>query len=425
LSKTLTKTKTRQVLTALNIAALTFLAYTCVYAFRKPFTVATFSGEQLFGISYQTVLIICQVIGYMLSKFAGIRFISSLKRTGRWITATILVSVAWLALLLFALLPPWAGMICFFVNGFMLGFMWGVVFSYAEGRRSTDFIGSVLAVSFIFAGGFTRSVGKWMMLEFDVTEKWMPFMTGLVFVVPLIVLFYFLERSPTPDEKDIDERSERIAMTGDDRKEIIRDFGAGLIILAVIYTMLTVMRDIRDNYMGNMWNELGYAGDASVFTKSETKITLIILLMMGLMVLIRRNIIAFRVVHYVIIGGFLLAGITSLLFIYKGLHGGIWMQSVGLGLYMAYIPFNAIFFERMIAAFRIKGNVGFLIYITDAFGYLGSVTVMLFKESMKVDVKWSVFYSYAVIILSVIGVMGTIYALFYFNRKYKLKIQVQ
>jgi hypothetical protein len=49
----------------------------------------------------------------------------------------------------------------------------------------------------------------------------------------------------------------------------------------------------------------------------------------------------------------------------------------------------------------------------------------LFKESMKVDVKWSVFYSYAVIILSVIGVMGTIYALFYFNRKYKLKIQVQ
>jgi hypothetical protein len=174
-----------------------------------------------------------------------------------------------------------------------------------------------------------------------------------------------------------------------------------------------------------MWNELGYAGDASVFTKSETKITLIILLMMGLMVLIRRNIIAFRVVHYVIIGGFLLAGITSLLFIYKGLHGGIWMQSVGLGLYMAYIPFNAIFFERMIAAFRIKGNVGFLIYITDAFGYLGSVTVMLFKESMKVDVKWSVFYSYAVIILSVIGVMGTIYALFYFNRKYKLKIQVQ
>lgn len=420
----MTKTRTREVLTALNIAALTFFAYTCVYAFRKPFTIATFSGEQLFGISYQTVLIICQVIGYMLSKFAGIRFISSLKRTGRWVTATVLVSVAWLALLLFALLPPWAGMVCFFVNGFMLGFMWGVVFSYAEGRRSTDFIGSVLAVSFIFAGGFTRSVGKWMMLDFGVTERWMPFMTGLVFVVPLILLFFFLERMPAPDEKDVDERSERVAMTGDDRKAIIREFGAGLVILAVIYTMLTVMRDIRDNYMGNMWTELGYAGDASVFTKSETKITLIILVMMGTMVLIRRNMVAFRVVHLVIIGGFLLAGITSALFIYAGFNGGIWMQAVGLGLYMAYIPFNAIFFERMIAAFRIKGNVGFLIYITDAFGYLGSVTVMLFKESMTVSVKWSVFYSYAVIILSVIGIIGTVYALLYFNRKYKSKIQV-
>jgi hypothetical protein len=105
------------------------------------------------------------------------------------------------------------------------------------------------------------------------------------------------------------------------------------------------------------------------------------------------------------------------------LDGGIWMQAVGLGLYMAYIPFNAIFFERMIAAFRLKGNVGFLIYITDAFGYLGSVVVMLTKESMKMDIKWTSFYSNAVIFLSLVGAAGTIYAYLYFSRKYKLKFK--
>jgi hypothetical protein len=31
-----------------------------------------------------------------------------------------------------------------------LGMLWGVVFSYVEGRKTTDFIGAALAVSFIF-----------------------------------------------------------------------------------------------------------------------------------------------------------------------------------------------------------------------------------------------------------------------------------
>lgn len=64
---------------AAYIALLTFLTYTSVYAFRKPFTVARFQDFQLMGLPLQTVLIISQVVGYMLSKFAGIRIISTLK----------------------------------------------------------------------------------------------------------------------------------------------------------------------------------------------------------------------------------------------------------------------------------------------------------------------------------------------------------
>jgi hypothetical protein len=88
---------------------------------------------------------------------------------------------------------------------------------------------------------------------------------------------------------------------------------------------------------------------------------------------------------------------------------------------MAYIPFNAIFFDRMIATFRISGNVGFLIYITDAFGYLGSVSIMLTKESMRFQIPWADFYSGSVIIFAAIGAMGTAYSMFYFNRKHSLQ----
>ena len=161
----LQKTGNKRIAVTIFAAMIAFLAYSSIYAYRKPFTVATFEGISFWGISYQTLLIISQVIGYMLSKFYGIKFIAELKRLGRWKTIFLLVSVAWLSLLFFAITPAPFGIFFFFINGFMLGFMWGIIFSYVEGRLGTDFIGSVLAVSFIFAGGFTRSVAKWLMLE--------------------------------------------------------------------------------------------------------------------------------------------------------------------------------------------------------------------------------------------------------------------
>lgn len=340
---------------------------------------------------------------------------------GRWKTSIILIATAWLCLLVFAIVPAPFGMLCFFVNGFVLGFMWGIVFSYVEGRRATDLIGSVLAVSFIFAGGFTRSIGKWLMLQWHVSEQWMPFMTGLVFLFPLIFFLVLLERIPKPDQDDIAERTKRVPMTKQDRKRFLRNFGFGITAVTITYLFLTVMRDVRDNFMSNIWTELGYGNNSSIFARTETNTSLVILLMISFMVLIRKNIKAFRIVHLAILLGFLLAGISSALFVSGSLNGAVWMQLVGLGLYMAYIPFNCIFFERMIATFRIGGNVGFLIYIADAFGYLGSISVMLTKEVLKVKLNWSEFYSQGVVLFAVIGCVGTIISFLYFNRKYRLQ----
>ena len=72
-------------------ALVSFLAYSCVYAFRKPFTVGNFDDLVFFGLSYQTLLIIAQVLGYMLSKFYGIRFISGLKKMDRWKSTAVLI----------------------------------------------------------------------------------------------------------------------------------------------------------------------------------------------------------------------------------------------------------------------------------------------------------------------------------------------
>lgn len=94
------------------------------------------------------------------------------------------------------------------------------------------------------------------------------------------------------------------------------------------------------------------------------------------------------------------------------------MTPVGLGLYMGYIPFNCIVFERLIATFKKGGNVGFLMYVSDSFGYLGSVCVIIGKPLYSNKLPWASAYSHGVMYLSVLGGGGTFMALRYFNKNY-------
>ncbi|NCI51939.1 hypothetical protein GWC95_18590 [Sediminibacterium roseum] len=403
--------------TGLYAAVAAFLTYTMIFGFRKSYTVCTFDGLRFFGINYKILLVLSQMIGYLAAKFYGIKFISELQRLGRYKIILLLVGIAWAAWLFFAIVPPPYNAVFLFINGFPLGMLWGVVFSYVEGRRSTDFIGAALAVSFIFASGFVKSVGAWLLQAFSLSEFWVPFATGLVFAVPLLFFIWLIERIPPPDEQDIAARMNRTPMDAADRKKFVRSFLPGLVACIIIYGFATIFRDIRDNFSADMWKEMGYLNQPAIFVKTETTITLIVLVLIGSMVLIKNSFKALMVAHGFIAIGFVLAGISTFFFVQQKLDPVWWMTMVGLGLYMVYIPFNSVFFERLIAAFRFTGNVGFLIYLADSFGYLGSVGVLLSKEIFKVKLNWVSFFSNSVMALSVIGVMATVFSLVYFKKK--------
>jgi hypothetical protein len=404
---------------AVFAAIVSFLAYTSVYGFRKGFTVCGFEGMSYAGISYKVWLVISQVVGYASSKFYGIRFISELKRFGRGKMVLILVGISWTGLLLFAIIPaPW-NIACMLINGFPLGMIWGIIFSYIEGRKATDFIGAALSVSFIFSSGFVKTTAGFIRLEWGISEFWIPFITGFVFALPLLVTVYLLEKIPSPTDADIENRSVREPMAAEQRKNFVKMFLPGLIASIGIYVFATVFRDIRDNFMADMWKENGYGNEPALFTQTETPVTVILLILMGSMILVRNNIKALVYTHYIIIAGFLLTGCTSVLFLQGQISAFWWLTLVGLGLYTAYIPFNCIFFERLIASFKFPGNVGFLIYVADSFGYLGSVGVLITKEVLKIKMQWTSFYSHSVVILSILGIAGAILSLIYFSSKYK------
>lgn len=412
-----TKITSKQLSIALFAALVSFSAYTCIFSYRKAFSVAAFQGHTVFGIDYKIVLVITQVFGYMLSKFYGIRFIAELKRIGRGKLILLLVGISWASWLVFALLPAPYNFWCLFFNGFPLGMLWGIVFSYVEGRRTSDLISASLAVSFIFASGFSKSVAQYLMSTWNVSEYWMPFFTGLVFMLPLIFFVYLLEKIPPPDDIDKAERMERLPMPAQKRWELIKNFYPGLVMLVLIYILVTVLREVRDSFMADMWRESGKVFQPAVFAQTETIISLIILVIIAAMIVVKNNFRAFMFAQGIMLAGFLLALAVTVLFTSRHLGLFSWMTMTGLGLYMVYIPFNSILFDRFIAAFRYSGNTGFLIYIADSFGYLGSVGVLITRSLFQIKLSWLGFYTTLVTWVSIFGMIGVVLSMIYFGRK--------
>jgi len=403
----------------LYVSITSFTVYTCMYAFRKPFTSASFEGYQLWGISYKVVLVIAQVIGYMISKFYGIRFIGAMQPHKRASMIVRLILIAWTSLLLFAVIPAPYNFILMFINGLPLGMIWGLVFGFVEGRRATELIGAVLATSFIFASGLAKTTGKWLMLQFNVSEWWMPFAAGAVFIIPLFISTWMLNQTPPPSPSDVAHRTIRKPMDSQERRAFVQRFGLALTPVIIAYAMLTILRDFCEDFANELWIETGYQNNAGIFAQTSTVISVVVLAVVGGFFLIRNNYKAFQLNHTIIISGFMLAAISTLLFHVHVISPVIWMVCASSGLYLGYVPYNCFYFERMLAAFKVQGNVGFVMYIADAFGYLGTVLVLLIKELIKFKYGWVDFFTFLFYSAAIIGVVLVLWGSLLFTKIYK------
>ena len=397
-----------------------FFTYSCMYAFRKPFTIAAFDGYTLFGVHYKIWLITAQILGYTLSKFIGIKFVSEMKSAKRAISIVVLVGIAELSLLLVYLVPYPYNFVFMFFNGLPLGIIWGLVFSYLEGRQLTELLGAVLSASFIIASGVVKSVGKFLMVNYHTSEFAMPFLTGALFLVPLVISVYLLDSIPPPTSKDIALRTKREPMDKKQRKAFLKEFSLGLILIILAYTILTIFREIRDNFANEIWISLGIDKYPSIFTIAELPVAFFTLFVLSLLIFIKSNIKALQAILGIILFGFLLIIISSVLFKFGFLNGITWMILVGTGIYLGYVPFNAFLYERLISAFKYTSNIGFVMYVSDAFGYLGSLSIVFYKNFFSPTVSWMDFFIQVCIWVSIAGIVLILLSIIYFTKKHHL-----
>ncbi len=144
-----------------------------------------------------------------------------------------------------------------------------------------------------------------------------------------------------------------------------------------------------------------------------------VLLIIGAIFYIKDNFKALLTYHGLLLLGTVVLALSTILFQAGVLDPFVWMVSTGFGLYICYVPFNCLFFDRFIAAFKVRGNSGFLIYIADAFGYVGSVLVLLYKNFGQSKLSWLNFFVYGTYAVAIIGIVVTVVLFLHFGARHK------
>ena len=390
-----------------------------MYAFRKPFAAATYDELDTFvGLDLKTALVISQIVGYTLSKVIGMRVCSELGRANRAVVLIVLIIWAQSALVVFAVVPSSWKVLAIFLNGLPLGMIWGLVVRYLEGRRLSELVLAGLSCSYILASGVVKDVGRiWMAA--GVSDVWMPAVTGFCFLPLYLTSVWLLNQVPDQSVADMAARTERPRMNAADRARFVGQFWIGLLLLFTVYFFLTAYRDFRDNYGIEIFQALGYADMPGVFTRTEFPVAIGIVLTLAMLNVFRNHRHGLIGVYAVMTFGLILmAGATLMLD--AGLLRGRelwWMVLVGLGSYLAYVPFGTALFERLVASTHFRGNAVFAIYVADSVGYTGSVVLQVYKDLFQSDVNRFEFFHAFTYAFSLLGAGLLVASCIYFLPK--------
>ncbi|CAH0996477.1 hypothetical protein EMA8858_02609 [Emticicia aquatica] len=401
-----------------------FGTYFCMYAFRKPFNTGLYEGYELFGLSYKTVLIITQVLGYMLSKVLGIKIISELRANQRIALIISLILISEIALILFGLIPYSYNWICMLFNGLPLGMVWGVIFCFLEGRRITEFIAIGLSINLVMGSGILKTIYLTISSLMQISEFWMPAFIGLIFLPIFLFFVWMLAKIPPPNAEDLQVRNKRNPMNKSGKNKLLQEFSWGFWAIALVYVMLTMIRDFRDNFSVEIWRSLHVNFDKNTFAQSEMLIGFFVLILLASVGFIKENDKAFAYIQLLILLGIMACGLSTWFFQQGALSAYNWMILLGISFFLPYLLIQTLYFERFIAVFKLNANAGFFVYICDSMGYLGSVLLMMYREFFMKELSWVnvlVNLGYGIFTLSFV-LWGI--SVWFFIRKLNTKIEV-
>lgn len=99
------------------------------------------------------------------------------------------------------------------------------------------------------SSGVAKSLGLYALDQLHVSEFWMPALVGAAAFPLLCLTGWTMTRFPRPTAADIASRSERVTLDRHERRALFRRFMPLLILLFGANLLLTVQRDVKEDFI--------------------------------------------------------------------------------------------------------------------------------------------------------------------------------
>ncbi len=349
------------------------------FALREPFLATPLAGTiSVFGagpVDLRAACITAQALGLALSQPIGAVAVVELDPARRVPALAGVLGVAELALVMLALVPPPLAPVCLFVDGLALGLVWGLVFSFLEGRRVSDGLGAVAAAGYLLAGGAMRSFGH-AVDSLGVPALWAPAAAGAAAALPLAGALWLLAQFPPPNRQDEAERLFRAPMTSAMRSQFLRASALGLGLLVAAHALLSGYRELRTRMTLELWGVLAPPDAPSVLTAAELPAAVATVVAIGGLMIFRDHRRALAAVHGLILLGLAAIGGSTVLYLGGAVGPTSWMVTIGAGLFLVHVPFMTVLFDRLVAAVGLVGTAVFMVFVAGTFGHAGRLAVL-------------------------------------------------
>jgi hypothetical protein len=247
----------RPAVRTLYICVAVFLSWFSAYGLRKPWGAGLYTGEPTLGLPPKDAIALSQTVGYMLGKWMSTTWIPKLTRRQRLPLLLVMAAAAFAPLVAFAALESTAGRcVAIFINGWPLGWFYGTLYLYLEGRQGAELLGGAISAAYILGSGFSKSVGA-ALLESGVSVGAMPLAAGLIALPPCLFAMVMLDAAPEPSAKEQASCGTRRPMSTAEQAAFFQRYRAGLLVHTLAYVALTGMKDFRDSFQANIWSEVG------------------------------------------------------------------------------------------------------------------------------------------------------------------------
>lgn len=410
--------------TAITLAAVSSsFAYLFVMLLRYPMLTMTREEHEAYngdwnGISAKTLLVLAYTIGYSVGKVPALFFVSKLppwKRL-RFLVAVVLVSfVLTVGFFSVASLVTQASLVL--LGAIPISGAFGVMTQYLEGRHATDSLNSGLSVTLLLGGAVARATAKWVHTLLHDNWAYVPLVVAGGYLPVCLLFLLMLDTTPPPTLADARIRNERRPISFNHGAKFFTKYASGLALVFIGYILSSALRNYREFFAVDIYNQtLRQENDITPWQYIIFELPAAVVCVLALMIIsrVKSNRNAVLLIDGLMMLGGCICLVCSVLYKYglvevndPACHGGnnthhfgnnthhacdrhgkvftsvggtSWIMTMGVGMYLMYIPGGFILFDRLVAASGFTGTSVFLIYASDVVGQFGTFALVTYFE---------------------------------------------